>query len=315
MKYYFDESGQFAVKIPGPHIMVGIAYPNLFDKKLKKFYDEFVNFLKQNEFEKGEPKGKLLQPDSREKLFSFISDNSWLKISVSLTDSEYNSVSQVQQYRDEQINIYKNQLSDPQFKSILNELNKLIKDFNRESGLSDVLIVKGLLLMHTLLASLIGSLEYFTEEVYDDDWGNFVICFDRLDKNTITKMEDWVMRDFINLFTDYSSKNNIELNHDWFTRNHPLLKNYRNDYENSLDLNKMFKDKILFEFSEKCFQLQIVDWISNSLFKVVKKELSHKYLDMIDDNLIKFNNTKIRVVAFSTTDNLALLNKYKDFLL
>jgi hypothetical protein len=314
MKYFFDESGSFAVKNPGPHIMVGIAYPEVFENKFKIFYDEFIKSLKPNEFEKGEPKGQLLLFESREKLFSFLKDNSWLNISVSLTDSEFNSEYQINQYRIEQIDYYKQQLVDPNYKCKSVELTKLLADFNIKGGLSDVQINKGLLLMHTLLSLLIGSLKNFTGEVYDNDWESFLICFDRLDKNTITKMEDWVMRDFINLFTDYSIKNNIELNHNWFTRNHPVLINFRIDNENSLDLNKMFKDKFLFESSEKCFQLQIVDWISNSLFKVIKKEFSHKFLDMIEDNLIKYNNAKIRVVAFGSTNSLTLLNKYKDFL-
>ena len=319
MKYFFDESGSFAVKNPGPHIMVGIVYPDVFDKRLKIFYDEFTNSLIPDEFKKGEPKGQLLLLKSRERLFSFLNDNSWLRIGVCLTDSEFNSECQVRQYRIEQVDIYEKQLLDPVFQSQSEELKrlqrKLIKDISIKGGLSDVHVIKGLLLMHTLFSLLIGSLKYFTEETYDDDWENFFICFDRQDKNIITPMEDWVDREFLNLITIYNAKNPIEINSEWFDRNHPVLKNFRDGIENRLNLNQMFKDRFLFESSENCFQIQIVDWISNTLFKVFKRELPNNFLNSIEDSLIKYNDAKIHLVKFTNTDNLPLYNKYIDFLL
>ena len=275
MKYFFDESGSFAVKNPGPHILVGIVYPDVFENKLKKFFDEYVHSLISKEFEKDEPKGQLLSLESREKLFSFLNNNSWLRIGVSLTDSEFNYEYQIQQYRIEQVNIYRNQFSDPNFQSQSDELKnlqkKLIDDLNIKGGLSDVLIVKGLLLMHTLYSLLIESLKYYTAEVYDNNWNKLSVCFDRQDKNIITRMEDWVNREFLNLITVHNAKNPIELDTNWFIRNHPILK-FRDGNKDKLNLNEMFEDRFTFEFSEKSFQLQIVDWISNTLFKVIKNE-------------------------------------------
>ncbi|MCL4547200.1 MAG: DUF3800 domain-containing protein [Bacteroidetes bacterium] len=318
MKYFFDESGSFAVKNPGPHNMVGVVYPDVFEKRLRTFYDDFIDNLIPDEFEKGEPKGRLLLLESREKLFSFLNDNSWLRIGVCLTDSEYNSEYQVRQYRIEQVDIYEKQLLDPDFQNQSIELidlqNKLINDINIKGGLSDVHVVKGLLLMHTLFSLLIGSLKYFTEETYDDDWETFFLCFDRQDKNIITRMEDWVNREFINLITVYNSKNPIELDPYWSERNHPVLRKYKDGQEDRLILNEMFKDKFLFEYSENSFQLQIVDWISNTLFKVFTKELPQKFLNMIDSNLIKYNDAKIHVVRFEGTDSLSLYNKYIEFI-
>lgn len=318
MKYFFDESGSFALKNPGTHIMVGIVYPDVFEKRLRIFYDRFVSSLISEEFENSEPKGRLLLSESREKLFSFLHDHSWLRISVSLTDSQFNSEYQINQYRTEQLHMYQKQLLDPIFRSqpkafkILQD--KLINDFKIKGGLSNVQIVKGLLLMHTLVSLLKGSLEYYTQEVYDDDWEHFFICFDRQDKNIITRMEDWIDRNFQNVITVYTSKKPIEFNDGWFLRNHPILKKFRDANDYSLNLNQIFKDKFLFEFSDKCFQLQIVDWISNSLFNVFKKELPRKFLNMIEDNLIKYNDANIIVVKFECTDSQSLYNKYKDFL-
>lgn len=318
MKYFFDESGSFAVKNPGPHIMIGIVYPDIFDKRLKEFYDDFISSLTPEEYEKGEPKGQLLLHKSREKLFSYLNVNSWLRISICLTDSKFNSEYQVQQYRIKQVDIYNKQLLDPQFQSQSEELKnlqgKLIKDMNIVGGLNDVLIVKGLLLMHTLFSLLIGSLKYFREKVYDDYWGKFFVCFDRQDKNVITRMEDWVNREFLNLITVYNAKNPIELNSEWFERNHPILRNFRDGKEDRLNLNQMFKDRFTFESSENCFQLQIVDWISNTLFKVFKNELPDDLFNLITDNLIKYNDAKIHLIKFEETDSVALYNKYKAYL-
>ena len=72
MKYFFDESGSFAVKNPGPHIMIGLVYPDIFEKRLRAFYDDFISSLTPEEYEKGEPKGQLLSYKSREKLFQIL---------------------------------------------------------------------------------------------------------------------------------------------------------------------------------------------------------------------------------------------------
>jgi len=318
MKYFFDESGSFAVKNPGPHIMIGLVYPDIFEKRLRAFYDDFISSLTPEEYEKGEPKGQLLSYKSREKLFKYLNDNSWLRISICLTDSEFNSEYQVQQYRIEQVDIYKKQLLDPNFQSQSEELknlqSKLINDMNIVGGLNNVLIVKGLLLMHTLFSLFIGSLKYFTEDVYDDYWESFFVCYDRQDKNVITRMEDWVNREFMNLITVYNLKNPIELNPEWFERNHPLLKNFRDGKNDRLNLNQMFKDRFSFESSENSFQLQFVDWISNTLFKVFKIELPDDYFNSIADNLIKYNDAKIHLIRFKDTDSVALYNKYKAYL-
>jgi len=318
MKYFFDESGRFTVKNPGPHNMVGIAFPEVFERELRQFYVEFTASLISKEFKNGEPKGYLLLPKSREKLFTFLNKNSWLQISVCLTDSEFNSEYQVQQYRKEQLAIYKNQLLDPVFKNQPKEkidLQKaLIKDVDINGGLSDVHFIKGLLLMHTLFTLLVGSFNYYSAEIYDENWENLFLCFDRQDKNIITKMENWVNKEFMNLITDYSSNNKPILPSEWFNRNHPILRDYKMDGENALDLNKMFEDKFNYEDSQSYYQLQIVDWISNTLYFVFKSELSQKFINEISDNLVKQSNANFHLACFGNTDNSALLNKYRNFL-
>lgn len=319
MKYFFDESGGFIVTNPSFHIMTGIAYPDVFEERLNIFYEEFIKKLKPEEFDKiGEAKGRLLLLESRERLFLFLKENNWLRISISLTDSEYNSENEIKKYRDEQIKLLNLQKSDPMFQSQSEELKmlqtKLINDINTYDGLNDVLIIKGLLLMHTLSTLFIDSLQHFTAEVFDDSWEDMLVCFDRQDKSNITPLEDWVNREFLNVIT-VCIPNPMELNQDWIERNHPLIKKSRNEGENSLDLKKIFNNNFLFASSEKYFQLQIVDWISNTLFRVFKGKLHKIFFDFVYDNLIKYNNAKINVVRFESTNSEKLFTKYKEFLL
>lgn len=317
MKLFFDESGSFAVKNPGPHSLVGIQYPDVFENRLSHFYKEFVNSLSPTEFVNGEPKGTELTLNSREKLFSYLNDNSWLKIAVSLTDSEFNSESQIQQYRIKQVRLYEAQMLDPTFQSKLAELKSLKDNMQLkkgEKGLSDVEVIKGLLLMHNLFDLFINAFKSFTEEVYDDDWKVFELNFDRQDKIIITRMERWINREFINLITVYNEKNPIELHPDWYIREHPILKIYRDGNEDRLLLNEMFMNGFNFLSSEDSFQIQLADWISNTLFKAFKKELSINFLKMITSNLVRNNSAKIHLIAFMDSDRNAIYNKYKEFL-
>lgn len=314
MKFFFDESGSFAVKNPGPHSLVGIQYPDVFENRLSTFYKEFVNSLSPSEFINGEPKGTELTLSSREKLFAYLNDNSWLKIAVSLTDSEYNSEIQVQQYRTEQVRLYDAQILNPDFKSKLAELKSLKDDMQVNKGLNDVQVIKGLLLMHNLFVLFINLFTSFTEEVYDDDWKVFELNFDRQDKIIITRMERWINKEFINLINVHNAKNPIDLHPDWYLREHPILKLYRDGNEDRLLLDKMFINGFNFTSSENSFQIQIADWISNTLFKVFRKEFSIDFLNMISSSLVKHNKSKIHLITFTTSDSNAIYNKYKDFL-
>lgn len=314
MKFFFDESGSFAVKNPGQHSLIGMQYPDVFENRLSNFYKEFVNSLDPSEFIGGEPKGTELKLSSRVKLFTYLNDNSWLKIAVSLTDSEFNSELQVRKYRMEQVKLYEAQIIDPTFKNKLAEIKSLKNDMQVKIGLSDVQVIKGLLLMHNLFALFINSFNSFTEEVYDDDWKVFELNFDRQDKITITRMERWINQEFVNLITVYNAKNPIELHPDWYLREHPILKLYRDGNEDRLLLDKMFINGFHFLSSENSFQLQIADWISNTLFKVFKKELSLDFLNMINSSLVKNNTSKIHLITFRTSDSVTIYNKYKEFL-
>jgi hypothetical protein len=317
MKYFFDESGSYNVKNPGPHIMVGISYPDVFEKRLHDFYDKFISSLLPDEFVNNEPKGQVLTIKSRDRLFDFLNDNSWLRIVVGLTDSEFNSEQQIRKYRKEQIELYEKQLLDPEFKSqplALHEFQqKAIKDINIKGGLSDVQIIKGQLLMLSLNASLRGSLTYFTENVYDESWNDLYVCYDRQDIE-ITRMEKWVNREWLNWITNDNSKNPIEISPDWGIRNHPIIKKYKDENNNSLNLSEMFGKGIVFEDSKNSFQLQIVDWISNTVFKIIKKEIKIEFLAKIKHNMIKYNNSIFHVVRFDTTDCVALIIKYNELL-
>lgn len=315
MKFYFDESGSFAVKNPGPHLLVGIQYPEVFENNLSGFYKEFVGLLNPSEFVNGEPKGQVLSDDSRNKLFSYLNDNSWLRIALSLTDSEFNGVLQIQKYREEQIKIYENQILDTAFQSKLVELHNVKDDMQIRKGLSDVQVIKGLLLMDNLFALFINAFNYFTEEVYDDNWTNFDLNFDRQDKTNISRMERWVNREFISLITAHNEKNPVELHSDWYSRNHPILLKYRDGNEDRLLLDEMFSNGFNFLSSEDTFQLQITDWISNTLFKVFKKELSIDFLDKITSNLVGHKLSRIQLMYFKGSDDIAIVNKYKEFLL
>lgn len=314
MKFYFDESGRFTVKNPAVHTLVGILYPDYFEEKLSEFYKNFVNSLSTNEFVEGEPKGFALSSDSRVKLFSFLKDNCWLRIAVSLTDSEYNSVSQIQQYRNEQVQIYKDQIDDPAFQSQRTELSKLIDDMEVNNGLNDVLVIKGLLLMNNLRALFIHALQYFTDEIYDDDWKNLEPFFDQQDKNNLTKMERWVLNEFPYLISHYSSIKPITLHPDWYSRKHPFVTNYGDINDDKLLLDSIFKNGFKFLDSKSSFQLQITDWISNTLYRVFKNELTSDFINDISSNLAKNNQAKIHLIAFKNTDQQELCNKYKKYL-
>ena len=91
MNFYFDESGSFEVRNPGPHIMVGILFPENKEDELINFYTNFVANLSPNEFVNNEPKGSALNDNSREQLFNFLANNNWIRIAISLTDSEFNN--------------------------------------------------------------------------------------------------------------------------------------------------------------------------------------------------------------------------------
>lgn len=315
MKFYFDESGSFSVKNPGPHIMVGILFPENKENELRKFFNSFISNLSPNEFINNEPKGSSLNDNSREQLFNYIRNNNWLRIAISLTDSEFNDENVIQGFKNAQLDLYQQNLINQQNlnadNDLLNLQNQLITNIQ---NLNEVLIVKGFLLMHTLYALLRNSVNAFESQEFDECWRDFSLTFDRQNRDTITPMENWVNLEFMHFISENNRENPIELPASWENRNHPFIANFRDGINQRLVLNNIFSNRFQFEDSTQTYGLQIVDCISNTVFKVFRFLSPIELLDRINNNLVGYRNTRINLIQFYNADALGLQRKYQDFL-
>lgn len=314
MKMFFDESGNFSVTDPKPHIMVGVLYPECKEAQFYHFYSKFVSTLFPAEFIHGEPKGSMLQDESRNRLFDFISKNKWIRISISLTDSEFNNEHVIKRFKEEQTRTYTN------IRNALQEMdnsevhlrNRVISEFPK---LNEVLVVKGFLLMLSTYELLVDSFAAFESQEFDKCWDKFLPTFDRQDQKSITRLEKWVNLDFMHFISDYSARQSIVFPESWKFRKHPLISNFKDRAGNRLILNKMFPKRFHFEHSFQSKGLQIVDWISNTMYRVLQHRLERYFLDEIKDNLASSLKTGVNVAKFKGADSMGLWMKYQEFFL
>ena len=293
MNFYFDESGSFEVRNPGPHIMVGILFPENKEDELINFYTNFVANLSPNEFVNNEPKGSALNDNSREQLFNFLANNNWIRIAISLTDSEFNNETVIRAFKNEQLNLYRANLIAQQNadEALINLQNQLIDDIQR---LNEVLIVKGFLLMHTIYALLKDCVNAFEDQIYDNCWNDFALTFDRQNRNTITRMENWVNAEFMHFISENNQNNPIVFPSSWENRDHPFILNFRDGNNQRLILNNIFANRFSFEDSSQTQGLQIVDWISNTVYQIFRLNRPVNLLNRVNNNLVGFRDTRIK---------------------
>ena len=169
MKFYFDDSGSFSVTEPAPHVMLGVLLPDIRESDFLSFHKQLVGTLKTDEFQDGEPKGSKLTDDSRMTLFKYLASNSWIRVAVSISDSEFNDKRQIQGYRQEQVKLYEADFLNGRASGAPKEVIQLQLDLLKatKDGISDVQFVKGLLLFRTLHALLHNSISMFQSANFD----------------------------------------------------------------------------------------------------------------------------------------------------
>jgi hypothetical protein len=314
MKFYFDDSGSYSVTEPAPHVMLGVLIPDTREADFLTFHSEFVTNLDPGEFQDGEPKGSKLTDKSRTKLFRYLADNPWIRIAVSVSDSEFNNQQQIQGYRDEQVKLYEADFNNGLANNAPEDVVKLQLDLLNatKGGISDVQFIKGFLLFHNLYALLHNSIQVYQGAEYDTCWFTFKIVFDRQDKNVITPLEKWINREFMHFIQEHSEP--FIVPEPWVVREHPFIKTFRDGSNNRLVLNKIFKDGFKFEESKEVPGLQYADWIANTVRQVVKRKRDASYLDIIRPNLVGHNRTPIILARFYQADMMGIHDKCKDLI-
>lgn len=314
MKFYFDDSGSFSVTQPAPHVMLGVLIPERKENEFLSFHKQFVTRLKPEEFKDDEPKGSKLTDQSRTNLFEFLSKNSWIRIAVSLSDSEFNNQAQIQGYRQEQVKLYQADFDSGLASGAPKELVELQRALLEatKGGISDVQFVKGLLLFQTVYALLSNSVEVFQSEEFDSSWQQFQIVFDRQDSTSITPMEHWINNEFMHFIQEHAEPFTVP--DAWMTREHPFMTKFRDGTNNRLVLNRIFHDRFQFWDSKDTPGLQYADWIGNTARQVLYRKRDPKYLDIIRPNLVGHKKTRLNLAHIYKADMMGIFNKYKDLL-
>ena len=314
MKFYFDDSGSFSVTQAAPHVMLGVLIPDAKETDFLDFHSQFIKTLKPEEFKNEEPKGSSLTDSSREKLFAYLSENPWIRICATISDSEFNNEEQIKGYRAKQVELYEADYKNGLESKVPKEVAELQKDLLEATrgGISDVQFVKGLLLFNSLSSLLLNSIASYQDSAYDRSWLKFEIVFDRQDKNIITPMEKWINREFMHFIEVHSGT--VTLPESWANREHPFISIFKDGTNNRFVLNKIFKDGFQFEDSKASPGLQYSDWISNTVRQVVYRKRDPVWLDKIRPNLVGRDKARIILAQIYKADMNGIYNKYKDLM-
>jgi hypothetical protein len=79
-------------------------------------------------------------------------------------------------------------------------------------------------------------------------------------------------------------------------------------------LNNVFAQRFQFQDSAVSFGLQMVDWISNTLYGVIRRRRCGSYLDMIGENLVGHGRASISLAAVYHAKTFRLYLKYADLI-
>ena len=116
------------------------------------------------------------------------------------------------------------------------------------------------------------------------------------------------------MFSENNQNNPIVFPSSWENRDHPFILNFRDGNNQRLILNNIFANRFSFEDSSQTQGLQIVDWISNTVYQIFRLNRPVNLLNRVNNNLVGFRDTRINLMKFYNADAFGLWNKYLQFL-
>jgi hypothetical protein len=264
MMLFFDESGDFSLKNEPYASFVGcLICPNSFYKELLAFHKSISCG--------NELKGSQIESKLRQEICRFVFTNPQLRIGLTLISNEYNSLSSITNFREQQVRTYckckedyiKAGGSNP---TAINHYDKIIRIMERTNKFSFPEFLQWNTTFTAVMNSLQYSIAYYMDESFIADFDNYNWHFDRKQPNGLSQYEKYVKENLTTIIHSQSSIDKIEriqIPTTW-KNTHPFCNNYCDS--DGVNLAKIFDQGLSYVDSSKEPGIQLIDVITNTFF-------------------------------------------------
>jgi hypothetical protein len=319
MQIYFDESGDFRPVTLGTEkfcFILGVIVPETSMHQLKTDFDLFVGKLSRNEFLNREPKGSRLSLEHRRLLLEILEAHrnvSIIPISVNLgcNDASYYSAAplRIRSLIESNLHIESTYMTTPQRAEFAKRIGKL----------SSVALTRLISYLIAVLKSVEAIASRYHCKQFHGSYKPITVTFDHIGKTG--GREELILKDGIFGWIDHWSRR-MPLKRDASVdESHPLFALYGDKKEGQLvfDLKKMLDGKIDFADSKLVWQIQLADFLANTLSETIKDYSGSRGYRPLFRHLYRKsalpNSTPVGVVGLTDDPSAVAAPSYLDIFL
>jgi hypothetical protein len=258
MKFYFDESGDFAPPAsPSEHsiaISIGIVVPEETEAATIKQFDGFVRGLPHRSFHKGEPKGRLLEPAARQEFADFLWECDGILVCPTVLDLTALAGRTDADVRSSVVNKLNGMASRCKYPQMREQISLLARRFNRLSLPQCLRLVTW---ARCIMRSLHDSIVAHSGQQFDSSWRAFRFEIDPVQRSAANREELVFMTMLPAWVCAWSDEYPFDINESIHDRDHPLLQYF--DRGGGMDLGRIIKGNVHYPPSGASKGLQIAD--------------------------------------------------------
>jgi hypothetical protein len=261
MKFFFDESGDFAIPAAiSEHrasVVMGIAVSENIEQQLAADFDTFKRSLSRTELQNGEPKGRLLTPESANHFcdllnqYKVLDGISLTPVTLDLSSLVNSDLSGLSHHLSETIQHRADLCIYPEMREQVALLGRQFGNFSNPQAL------RILSLAWCVREALHSAIIFFSGPQHNPHWSQLEFVVDAV-QTRVGAREELVFSAMVMMWlAGWSRTKPFELVQEIHTLDHPIGRLYTT--ADGFDLGKMLRGNVHWRNSQESWGLQIAD--------------------------------------------------------
>jgi hypothetical protein len=269
MRFFFDESGDFAIPQSDEHkcgIVCGLVVPETVEDATKDTFKQFVDNLRPEEKSGDEPKGNLLTDESLIRFCDLLKE---FRGEILVTPTTLDLSIGSRQMAVSACDSMKTSLFERAKNCVYDTMREEVEELGRQWGnLSTNEALRLVALTSCFWEAIQHSVVLLSEEKYYSCWDPLDFIVDAVTIRRQSRNEVVFERMVLMWLTAWSKRRPLATIAEVHTDGHPFVRMYCPN-ENRVDLGKILRGNIRFCNSSDSFGLQIADICSNIVYRAV----------------------------------------------
>jgi len=306
MRIFIDESGNFDYKIQDDtSILCGVMIPETLDEKVEKFWLRFEkNCTKEERSGNGEIKGNLLTEKNVNKLFSFISRNLDIRITLIILPHENSAEKFISEHREEQSKRFLRSRDDYMRGPVkAKEINDFMEEKARwardKKKISNHDYIKVSIMVDLIDISIRKMFIHYMGKKYEKCFKDFSYFSDQ---SSSKKMKKYITESIAKFIEARSREEPLVTIEGLEYEGHPIKEILGKTFEGKTGYNphKIFHKGVEFVDSKDYVGIRIADVVASTIFQIINNRKDKNLFNQIRKNCSFFQRNwyAVKIVSF-----------------